>query len=204
MLRRGAQIEANSTKHAESLPLNGHESEAGNFNSGYFYHWRSFLRAPIYSLFHPHTQKDVVQQIFTSQRIFDVVMSSQQVTAQLLKNDSEPGSPILATDDHYKPVLLSSDQAQNIKELLGEPSSYVWGVESACTAHYGVIFNFQSGGHAVRVAFCFHCHMMGVFDGDGEDAKDVNDYVLFDPIRKQMLGMCKTMFPNSQKIQDFK
>jgi hypothetical protein len=169
---------------------------------GVFILW--FLLRPwqFSSLF--HTQKDVIGQVFTSQEIFDVVMSSQQVTAQLLDSDTEElNSPILS-DKKSKPVLLSPDQAQEIKNLLGKPSSYVWGIMSGCIPRYGVIFNFRSGGHTVRVAFCFRCHAVGVFEGDGDNARDLNDGIPFDPMRKQLIALCKTLFPQSQKIQALK
>lgn len=156
------------------------------------------------SLFHRHTQQDVVQQIFTSSNIFNVVMSSQEVMAQILKNDPEDGFSLLAADSKYKPVILSPDQTQKFKELLGKPSSYIWGITTDCTAHYGVILDFSSGGHTVRVAFCFECHVMAVFDGDGENARDVSDSFLFDPMRKQLMTLCKTLFPDDPKIQALK
>jgi hypothetical protein len=156
------------------------------------------------SPFHRHSQQDVIQQIFTSSNIFNVVMTSPQVTAQILTNDPEDGFPILAGDNKYKPVILSPDQAKIFKELLAKPSSYVWGIMSGCTVRYGVVFDFRSGSHTVRVAFCFQCHMMGVFDGDGENAKEITDYVLSDPMRKQLTALCKTLFPDDPKIQALK
>jgi hypothetical protein len=161
-----------------------------------------FVQWPALSLLHPHTQKDLIQQIFTNQKIFDAVMSSQQVTAQLLKND--PVSPISVVDNKYGSVLLSTEQIQNVKELLGKPSSYGWGYMSDCIPHYGVIFNFESGGHTVRVAFCFECDMVAVIDGSGDTVGGNTTGYPFDPMRKQLLAMCKTIFPNSQKIQALK
>jgi hypothetical protein len=163
-----------------------------------------FRPVSVYRLFHPPTEQDVIQKIFTSRQIYDVVMTSPQVTAQVLKNDPENGFPILARDNKYKPVMLSPGQAQKLEELLGKPSSYTWDVISGCTPHYGVVFDFRSGGHTVRVAFCFECRAMGVFDGEGENAKEITDFVLFDPMRKQLTALCKALFPDDPKIQALK
>ena len=156
------------------------------------------------SPFHWRSQQDVIQEIFTGSNIFNVVMSSPQVTGQILKNDPEDGFPLLAGDNKYKPVILSPDQTQDFKELFDKPSSYVWGITSECTIQYGVVFDFRSGGHTVRVALCFHCHMMGIFEGDGEKAKNVSGFMLSDPMRKQLMALCKTLFPNDPKIQALK
>jgi hypothetical protein len=45
---------------------------------------------------------------------------------------------------------------------------------------------------------------MGVFDGEGENAKDISDSFLFDPMRKQLMALCKTLFPNDKEIQALK
>jgi hypothetical protein len=124
------------------------------------------------------------------------------VAAQLLKQD--PDSPMSIVDKTYESVSLSPEQVRQIKDLLGKPSSYGWGYVSDCIPHYGVVFNFQSGDHTVRVAFCFKCNMVAVIDGAGDDIGGNTSGYPFDTVHNEMLAMCKVMFPNSQKIQDFK
>ncbi len=150
---------------------------------------------------YPHTQQDVIERVFRNRQIFDVVMSSQQVTVQSLHKNGEEPQEILAGYTNDAPVLLSAEQAQKIKNLLTAPSSYLWNVGNSCMPDYGVLFNFQTGGHTVRVALCFKCRMVGVFDGEDNKAGQVNYEYLFDPMRKQLAAICIAIFPNDKEIQ---
>ena len=148
----------------------------------------------------PHTQQELIQGVFAGQQNFDVVTSSPQVTVQRLheKPDGRPDQLTGYTKD--APLTLSPEQARKIKDLLKSPSSYIWNLKSNCIPHYGVLFNFQSGGHTVRVALCFKCRIIAVFDGEDDNAKQISDG-LFDPMRDQLVAISKTLFPNDKEIQ---
>ena len=157
-----------------------------------------------YRLFHPFSEKIVVQRVFKNEQIFDVMITSQQVTAQLLHRRSDGAGESLMDYDKDAPVLVSTNEAQQVKKLLRSPSSYRWDVGNTCIPDYGVLFNFHSGGQVVRVALCFKCRMLGVFEGTDDAAHQVNFEYIFDPMQKQLMVICKTIFPNDKEIQALK
>lgn len=160
----------------------------------------------VYRFFHPPDRHEVVEKVFKDDEVFDVMMNSPQVTAQRLhrKSDTFPTyQALLSGYTRDGSMKLSNDQAQQIKTLLQSPSSYMWDVNN-CLPDYGVVYNFQSGGHAVHVAFCFECNIIGVFDGDNDASNSINFTSLFNPVRGQMVTLSKTLFPNDREIQKLK
>jgi len=164
----------------------------------------------VYRLFHPTSRREVVERVFKDQGVFDAMMNSPHVTAQRLRSKSDGDRILLLTDrtlltdyNREAPITLSAEQAQQIKSLLQSPSSYLWDVTS-CLPDYGVVYNFQSGGHAVHVAFCFKCNIIGVFDGDNDASNSINFTSQFNPMRGQMIALSKTLFPNDSEIQALK
>ncbi|HEV2320328.1 MAG TPA: hypothetical protein VGV18_11290 [Verrucomicrobiae bacterium] len=154
----------------------------------------------VYRLFHPASRQEVIERIFKDQEIFNVMTNSPLVTAQRLhrKSDGYPG--LLNGYIQDAPVTLTADQGQQIENLLQSPSSYLWDVTS-CLPDYGVVYNFQSGGHAVHVAFCFKCNILGVFDDDKDASNSINLTSQFDPMRGQMVALSKALFPADTEIQ---
>jgi hypothetical protein len=71
---------------------------------------------PVYQLFHPHSQQDVITQVFKNREIFSVIQSPQSATAQRLyrKYDS---SGTLDSYDSSAPASLSSQQTQAIHSI---------------------------------------------------------------------------------------
>ena len=132
-------------------------------------------------------------------------MNSPQVTAQRLHGKSGGDQVVLGGYAQDAPVTLGTDQARQIKNLLRNPSSYLWDWES-CLPDYGVVYNFQSSGHAVHVAFCFKCNIIGVFDGDNYTSNVVNSASAsqFDPMRGQMATLSKALFPKDSEMQALK
>ena len=159
-----------------------------------------FFPTQIYFLFYPHTQNDVVNQVFRDREVFSVIQTPQSVTAQLL-HSKNGGSDTLDGYTKDAPVGLEPRQIQAIQNLLEKPGSYRWGVTRTCTADYGVLLNFRLQGQDVCVALCFKCNLIGVFDGDGDNAKTISEGCLFDPMRPQLIAICKEIFPNDKEIQ---
>lgn len=153
-----------------------------------------------YRMFHPWSHKEVIQRVFKDQEIFGVMTNSPQVTAQRLHRKSDGDQDLLSGYTRDNPVTLSADQSQQIKSLLKSPFSYRWDVRT-CMPNYGVVYNFQSGGHTVRVAFCFRCNIIGVFDGDNDTSNQVNFTSQFDPMRRPMIALSKTLFPDDKEVQ---
>jgi hypothetical protein len=213
-----------------------------------------FFHAQVYFLFYPHTQDDVMIQVFKNREIFSVIQRPQSVTAQRLHpkydssgtsdgytNNAPPGlshqqiqaihSPKLSgyTDTPVElspkeiqdlqnlsdsgilfgyakaaPVGLSPEQIQTIQKLLEKPASYRWSRPVNCIPEYGVLFNFHSDGRTVRVAFCFRCGQLGVFDGEDDSKEQINRVDMFNPMRGRVLAICKEIFPNDKEIQELK
>ena len=162
-----------------------------------------FFPTQVYFLFYPHTQNDVIIQVFKDREIFSVIQSPQAVTAQLL-HSKNGGSDKLDGYIEDAPAGLSPQDIQSIQNLLGKPASYRWGIGNTCIPDYGVLLNFRSQGHTVRVALCFKCNMIGVFDGDDDSADQINKEYLFDPMRPQLIAISKEIFPNDKEIQGLK
>jgi hypothetical protein len=160
-----------------------------------------FSPMSLYRLFHPPSEQDVIKKVFQNREIFDAIVSSQQVTAQLLQGKDENDPTTLIGYTKNAPVPLSPDESQKIKTLLQKPSSYLWNIGNTCLPKYGVLFNFHSGGRTVRIAFCFRCNMIGVFNGEDDNARPVNAEYIFEPMRGQLVTLCKTIFPNDKEIQ---
>jgi len=54
----------------------------------------------------------------------------------------------------------------------------------------------------IRIAFCYQCNQLAVFDGDKPDR--VNRQEDFDPIRTQLVAVAKAIFPADPEIQALK
>lgn len=153
--------------------------------------------------FYPHTQQDVVRQVFKNREKFSVIQNPQLVTAELL-HSKNGASPILDGYTKDAPVGLSPQEIQSIQNLLEKPASYHWGIGNGCMPDYGVLLNFRSQGHIVRVALCFKCDMFGVFDGDNDSAEQINREYIMDLMRPQLVAIAKEIFPNDKEIQGLK
>jgi hypothetical protein len=159
-----------------------------------------------YRFIHPWGHQQVIRYVFKNQEIFDVMTSSPQVTAQRLhlKSDREKYDPdLLSSYDQDAPVTLTANEAQTLRSLLQSPWSYDWDVQT-CGPEYGVVFRFQSHGHTVRVAVCYRCEELGVFDGDDDSSRLINDTKVFKPMRPQLVAIAREIFPNDKEIQGLK
>src|ERR1700691_5644728 len=91
-----------------------------------------FSPMSFYRLFHPPSEQDVIKKVFQNREIFDAIVSSQQVTAQLLQGKDENDPTTLIGYTKNAPVPLSPDESQKIKTLLQKPSSYLWNIGNTC------------------------------------------------------------------------
>jgi hypothetical protein len=152
------------------------------------------------------SRQEVVQQVFRDQQVFDSFLSSSKVTAQRLRQGPEQqsaNSGILGGYISSNPVPVSRKDARKLKRLLQGPSSYYWGTnQKQCIADYGLLLTFHSGQSAVRVALCFKCNWLGVFDGLDANAREINTKLDFDPARKKLVAIAKSIYPDDPEIQD--
>ena len=151
---------------------------------------------------------DITQEIFGTQQLRDAFISSDQVTAQRLRH--REGRPMGSDDlDYYEkesPVPVTGSWPQEIKSLLQRESSYDWstGTAKSCILDYGVLITFRSSQRTVRVAICFNCNQLGIYDGSDNTAKRVNAEMDFDPIRKELVTVAKFIFLKDSDIQELR
>ena len=153
------------------------------------------------------SRQEVVQQVFRDQQVFDAFLTSSKVTAQRLRQGTEQesvaNSGVLSGYVSSNPVPVSPKDARKLKRLLQGPSSYYWGTDQKnCIADYGLLLTFHSGQSAVRVALCFKCNWLGVFDGLDANAREINSKLDFDPARKKLVAIAKSIYPGDSEIQD--
>jgi hypothetical protein len=159
-----------------------------------------FRPMTVYRMLLPWSHEEVIEKVFKDQEIFDVMMNSPQVTAQRLHWSTDRDPDLLSGYTRDMPVTLTVRQTQQIKNLLQSPWSYLWDVAS-CGPNYGVLYNFESGGHTVHVAFCFRCNIIGIFDGDNDASNRINFTSQFNPMRQQVVILSKALFSNDKEIQ---
>ena len=123
---------------------------------------------------------------------------------RLRRHDSiNPGA--LKGYDIAPEVPVAPREFQKIQQLLQQPSSYDWGpYEKGCIVDYGVVFTFRSEHRTVRVALCFNCNWLGVFDGLDESLANINSEMDFDPIRPQLVAIAKAIYSDDPEIQSLK
>lgn len=162
------------------------------------------LFAAIYDWRTRPTQQDVIQKVFGNQQNYDTFVFSQKVTAQLLHKQDEANPIKLKGYNSDAPISLSSEEIQKIKPLLQNPPSYLWNIGNNCIPDYGVLFTFHSEQRTVRVAVCFKCNMLGVFDSKDDNAGQINSEYIIDPMHAQLVALVKSIFPNDPTIQSLK
>lgn len=128
--------------------------------------------------------------------------SSAGITAYRLHSkpykDGPPEAWALAGYAQGESVQLSNSQVILIKQLLQQPSSYDFDVISLCIPEYGVLLVFHAQPQDIRLALCFHCGQMAVFEGD----RSLNKLDNFFPMRPNLLSLAKSLFPKDAEIQD--
>ena len=159
--------------------------------AGGYWYWRS----------RPSLQ-DVAQKVFNGKQVFEAFVTSQTATAQRLHWRRQEGqdSRMLSNYDQDSPVTIPPTRAQEIQALLQRPASYAWRYKHRCIVDYGTLLTFHSGKRNVRVALCFKCNELGIFDGEDNNAVRINTIDVFDPIRKQLVAIVKSIYPTDVEI----
>jgi len=72
---------------------------------------------------------------------------------------------------------------------------------NACFPNYGVLLTFRTDQRPVRVALCFECDMLAVFDGDSPDRINRQEAM---NTPTQLVMFAKAIFSNDTEIQALK
>jgi hypothetical protein len=147
---------------------------------------------------------DIARDLFGSQEALTTFTTAHGVTAQRLHfrfRDGQQYSTKLKDYEHDAPVAVSAEHVGELRKLLLQESSYWWRDGKACLPRYGVVFTFQAEQAPVRVALCFDCNLLGIYDSTDNAAENVNREKDFDPIRRQLVLISKSIFPADAVIQ---
>jgi hypothetical protein len=145
----------------------------------------------------------VQRDVFRSRAALATFTAASDVTAERLhyRRDSPQNPFRLNSYDHDAPVAVAPAEAQQIQDLLLRRSSYVWDSAKMCAPDYGVVLTFRRADAVVRVALCFECDMLGIYDSPEAAAQEINLEGDFDPIRTLLAAVAKRVFPNDSDIQ---
>ncbi len=119
-----------------------------------------------------------------------------------LKGDGNPSN--LENYQQDAAVAVAPDLAHRLQQILLQENSYGWRYSKLCMPEYGVLLTFQSDQGTVRIALCFDCNILGIYDGADNGSKRVNREEDFDPMRHSLVGMMKSIFPEDSVIQGLK
>lgn len=151
----------------------------------------------------PH--QDVAKKVFRDQETLNAFLQAQDVTAQRLYLERKPGGVHRGMLSNYRRgavVKVSPQLAAQIRQLLKQASSYVWGRGvKMCIVDYGVLFTFEGSGSPIRVAICFECDWLGIFTND-DDTRIINEERDIDPARRELVAIVKSIFPDDPEIQE--
>lgn len=148
----------------------------------------------------------VVRRVFGGEQTLVTFKAAQTVTAQRLRFRSEhpKSSWQLDSYEHEAPVVVAPGQARELHRLLVQGSSYKWDTAKRCAPNYGVLITFHAGQQVVRVALCFECNTIGVYNTSDDTASRVNREEDVDPIRPSLVAIAKFVFPADSAIQALK
>ncbi len=96
--------------------------------------------------------------------------------------------PIVPNGEGAKP---SAEQLKELQSILFSDKSYVFGAEKRCFFRPEMGLHFVKGRDAVEVLFSFECDLW-LFIHKGEEKPKLED---FDPVRKQLKDLHKSLFP---------
>ena len=152
------------------------------------------------------SRKDVEQKVFGGKPLLNAFIGSGTATAQRLHwhRDEMPNNRKLSSYVHDQPITVAPAVVRELQSLLQRPSCYGWGYKHRCIVDYGVLLSFRSSKRTVRIALCFKCSELGVFDGEDDSADRINTNDVFDPSRKQLVAIVKSIYPTDSEIQELK
>jgi hypothetical protein len=148
-------------------------------------------------VFRPVTPQ-VIRTVFGGQETYDVFKAAQKVSACRLEVKKETLESHSGDYEYLEGafVELSSEQTAQVRKILESPDSYEFDLRKACTPLYGVRLRFEGESNRVDVDLCFSCDILLV-SRDGKPMEGGN----FDPIRPNLVALCKKLFPNDKEIQ---
>jgi hypothetical protein len=74
-----------------------------------------------------------------------------------------------------------------------------------CAPSYAVLLNARSNQETVRVALCFECYTIGVYNTAHDDVRGVNkESDLVAPASATLANLIKELFPEDLAIQGLK
>jgi hypothetical protein len=145
----------------------------------------------------------VQRDVFRRPAVLATFTAATDVTAERLhyRHDSPQNPFRLDSYEHEAPVVVPPTDAQQIQRLLLQRSSYVWESAKPCAPNYGLVFTFRRADALVRVALCFECDTLGIYDSPEPSAQEINREGDFDPIRASLAAVAKRVFPSDAEIQ---
>jgi hypothetical protein len=145
----------------------------------------------------------VQRDVFRRPAVLATFTAATDVTAERLhyRHDSPQNPWRLDSYEHEASVVVSPPDAQQIQRLLLQPSSYVWASAKLCAPNCGLVFTFRRAEAPVRVALCFDCNTLGIYDSPEAGAQEINLEEDFDPIRAPLAAVAKRVFPSDPEIQ---
>jgi hypothetical protein len=146
------------------------------------------------------TLEDVKRGVFGGTANYELLTSAETVKAcQLTFEDANQPPAELSEYDEGEFVNLSAAQVNALRAILASPQSYYFGVAKACAPIYGVRIRFESSDDWLDINLCFSCDMLEVTrNGESVGGED------FDPIRPQLVRLCKELFPGDAETQKLK
>ena len=142
----------------------------------------------------------VQRDVFRSPAVLATLTAASDVTAERLhyRHDSPQNPFRLDSYEHEAPVVVPPTDAQQIQRLLLQRSSYVWESAKACAPNYGLVFTLRRADALVRVALCFECDTLGIYDSPEAAAQEINREGDFDP-KSAARSSCQASLPERSR-----
>ena len=123
------------------------------------------------------------------------------MTAERLhfRNDPKLSYWDLNSYDRGPSVALDPLQIYRAQQVLTQESTYDWRMESLCMPNFGVLLTARSGDKIVRIALCFKCGQIGVFEGADGGGKRINSKDEFAQTGF-LLALATQLFPNDPEL----
>ena len=149
---------------------------------------------------------DIARDVFGSEGTLSTFRAANSVTAQRLHYRREERQNPWKLENYVQdaPVAVGPEQVRELQRLLLEKSSYGWRFAKNCAPNYGVLLTFRTEQAAVRVALCFECNILGIYDTPDHTAAGINREKDFDPARRSLIALAKAVFPADSVIQALK
>lgn len=139
-------------------------------------------------------RSDLGRDVFGSAHNLAQMASSQRVVMTRLHLEGRSANSI-SNYRRGEEVVLSPEQALEVKTVFLDKDFYAWGISRACAVNYNISFLFADATPPLEVAICFSCSQFAVF----VEGKDVTRESLM--AVGKFRDLAKQMFPNDVAIQ---